>query len=157
MIIDILCEHTNYWLQSSSAASPPSQEQQEMTSSCTQVVPGKELFAPLEGRCCVVTPSAVSVLGESSSVCPWLHQELFQECHVNLAYFRDVRNPQESKPFAGWPGCSLVCCWGSSAFVPSPVPGALLQDTKTSSTFVPRARILGETELNVSAGHEERH
>lgn len=112
MIIDSLCEHTNYWLQSSSAASPPSQEQQEMTSSCTQVVPGKELFAPLEGRCCVVTPSAVSVLGESSSVCPWLHQELFQECHVNLAYFRDVRNPQESKPFAGWPGCSLLCVAG---------------------------------------------
>lgn len=77
-----------------------------------QEVPGKEPFAPLEGRCWAVTPSAVSVLGDSSSVCPWQHQELFQECHVNLAYFRDVRNPQESKPFAGWPGYSPVCAAG---------------------------------------------
>lgn len=74
--------------------------------------PGKEPFVPLEGRCSVVTPSAVSVLRESSSVCPWLHQELFQECHVNLSYFRDVRNPQESKPFARWPGCSPLCAAG---------------------------------------------
>lgn len=59
-----LCEYTNCWLQSSSAASAPNQEQQEMASSCTWEVPGKEPFAPPEGRCRALTPSAVSMQRE---------------------------------------------------------------------------------------------
>lgn len=94
-------EDTNRCLQNGSVASFPSQEQREMASSRTQEVPGKGPLASLEGRCGAVTPAAVFVLGDSSRVCPWLRRELFQESHVNLSYFRDVRNPQESKPFAG--------------------------------------------------------
>lgn len=93
-------------------------------------------------------PSAVLVLGEGSTVCPRLHQEPFQECHVNLSYFRDVRNPQESKPFAGLVWLFSLC----PASVASPAPGSLLQDTKTSSVSVPRARFLGEAELGVRTG-----
>lgn len=35
------CVYTNHWLQIGSAASPPSQEQQEMAPSCTQGGPWK--------------------------------------------------------------------------------------------------------------------
>lgn len=109
MIIYSPREDTNCCLQNGSAASLPSQEQQEMASSRTQEVPGKGSLAPLEGRCSAVSPSAVLVLRDSSSICPWLYRELFQECRVNLSYFRDVRNPQESKPFAGLAWLLSLC------------------------------------------------
>lgn len=101
MIIYSPHEDTNRCLQNGSVASLPSQEQQEMASSRTQEVPGKGPLAPLEERCGAVTPSAMLVLGESHSICPWPYRELFQEYHVNSSYFRDIRNPQESKTFAG--------------------------------------------------------
>lgn len=112
MIIYSPGEDTNRCLQKGSAASLPSQEEQEVASSHTQEVPGKGPLAPHERTCSAVTPSAVLVLRESSIACPWLYRELFQECHVNLSYFRDVRNPQESKPFAGLAWLLSLCAVG---------------------------------------------
>lgn len=128
-----------------SAASLPGQEWQEME---------KGSWLLLEGRCCVVPLSAVLVLRKSSSVCPWLRWELFQECHVNLPYFRDVRNPWELKPLAGAAWLLSLC---TVREVLPPLSPLLLQDTKTGSTSVPGARFLGKAGLRANAGCEERH
>lgn len=132
-------EGTNRCLQNGSVASLPSQEQEEMASSHTQEVPGKGPLAPLEGRCGAVTLSAVLVLGESSSVCPWLYGQLFQECHVNLSYFRAVRNPQESKPFAG-PAWLFSLCAVRQVLPLRPLP----QPGPSSGTPKPAAHLCRE-------------
>lgn len=102
-----------------------------------------------------MTPSAVLVLGESSSGCPWLYWELFQECHVNLSYFRDARNPQESKPFAG-PVWLLSQCTAGEVLPLSALPhrGPCSRTPKLAAHLC-WDRFSGEAELSVNAGHED--
>lgn len=56
MIIYSTCADTNCCVQNGSVASLPGQEQEEMASSCTQEILGKEPLATLEGRCGAMTP-----------------------------------------------------------------------------------------------------
>lgn len=80
--------------------------------------------------CGAASTSAVLVLREHLSLAAAGRWELFERWHGNTSYFRDVRNPRESKPFAG-PAWLLSLCAVSEVLPLSPFSsGPLLRATK---------------------------
>lgn len=104
--------------------------------------------------CGAASPSAVLVLGEHLSLAAAGRWELFEGWHGNTSYFRDVRNPWESKPFAGpaWLH-SLRAVTEVLPLSPPPALGPCSGPPK----FVPRAGFCGEAEQGVRAGREGRY